>query len=270
MQGCSVGLIFEKLLCLQNKEVDKSDAASVTEPMPSGEIRVESLLDTLLWATHKFGSLSQVMTRMWEASEKIGEASCTLGPKIEGQQQTLTRVNCSLKEHMLSQGKLLGEASVTATKSFEVLASLCEGVDGLQETQKETNTLFRELIEGQKMALKEATKAPTTAPAFPPQIQPSWQWSYPARCASCIPELGISRNWSSQNPRDRFATASHGTQCGSTGGRYASYANDPDGTEALEREGPPGFPPPGFKRVRLASGQYMTVPQGWAPDESHL
>ena len=43
-------------------------------------------------------------------------------------------VNCSLKEHMLSQGKLLGEASVTATKSFEVLASLCEGVDGLQET----------------------------------------------------------------------------------------------------------------------------------------
>lgn len=67
---------FEKLIGLQNQDIDRSEALSVSEPgLPqSGEIRIESLLDTLVWATHKFGNVSQALTRICEASERIGEA----------------------------------------------------------------------------------------------------------------------------------------------------------------------------------------------------
>ena len=63
--------------------------------------------------------------------------------------------NCSVKEHLLSHGELLGEAAVTATK---VLSTLVEGVDALNKTQEETNGLLRELVEGQKLALEKATR----------------------------------------------------------------------------------------------------------------
>ena len=66
---------FEKLISLHNKELDRSEAASLAEPGPPSEVRVETLLDNFLWAANKFGALSQVMQRMGEAAEKIGEAS---------------------------------------------------------------------------------------------------------------------------------------------------------------------------------------------------
>ena len=90
MFGCCY---FEKRISLHNKELERSDGASLAEPGPPSEVRVESLLDTLLWATNKFGALSQVMQRMGEAAEKIGEASCALGPKIDSQHMSLTRMS---------------------------------------------------------------------------------------------------------------------------------------------------------------------------------
>lgn len=84
--------------------------------------------------------------------------------------------NCSVKEHLLSHGKLLGQAAVTATKSFEVLSTLVEGVDALNKTEEETNGLLRELVEGQKLALEKATKGGVTPPAggmAPPVFPPS-------------------------------------------------------------------------------------------------
>ena len=76
----------------------------------------------------------------------------------------------------MSQGKLLGETSVTATKCMEGLASLCEGFDGLQEGQKETNTLLRELIECQKTALKEPVQPQVAAP---PLMNPGFSSATP-------------------------------------------------------------------------------------------
>ena len=64
---------FEKLVCLQNMSQDRSDTGtgSVSGPMPvpSGEIKVEALLDTLAWAVNRFGQLATIISKVQEAAE---------------------------------------------------------------------------------------------------------------------------------------------------------------------------------------------------------
>ena len=70
---------FEKLVSLQNLEPDRSDTGTQSMsdpvPIPTGDLKVESLLDTLVWATNRFGMLSSVMVKMAEAANQVSEAS---------------------------------------------------------------------------------------------------------------------------------------------------------------------------------------------------
>ena len=86
---------FEKLVCLQNMAHDRSDTGtgSISDPLPvpSGEIKVEALLDTLAWAVNRFGQLSTVIAKIQEAASSMAESSGSLNPKVEAQQQSLVR-----------------------------------------------------------------------------------------------------------------------------------------------------------------------------------
>ena len=84
---------FEKLIALRDREPDRSEEASLAEPGPPSEVQVESLLDALLWAVNKFGALSSVTQKLAEAAEKVSEASCALGPKVDNQHMSLTKMS---------------------------------------------------------------------------------------------------------------------------------------------------------------------------------
>ena len=79
--------------------------------------------------------------------------------------------NISIKDHLLSQGKLLGETSVLAGKTLDAIANACEGIVAMNETQKESNLLLKELVAGQKLAMDRVVSGgghASTAAAFPP------------------------------------------------------------------------------------------------------
>ena len=61
-------------------------------PTPSGDLKVESLLDTLVWATNRFGMLSSVTIKMTETASQISEVSGMLNPKLETQQQSIVKM----------------------------------------------------------------------------------------------------------------------------------------------------------------------------------
>ena len=88
---------FEKLVSLQNLEPDRSETgtASMSDPMPvpSGELKVETLLDTLVWATNRFGQLSSVVAKIQEAASQMSEASGVLNPKVEAQQASMVKTS---------------------------------------------------------------------------------------------------------------------------------------------------------------------------------
>ena len=177
-------------------------------------------------------------------------------------------VNVSVKELLMSQGKNIGENLLTtmklvetATKSLEIAKNTYEGLVALNDsykegtsTMKESNQLLRELIEGQKMALRQpgirASQqnsppepfAPAPAPMGPPGVA-----SVPAAFQAAplnptrIPGTILPRppNWPGVSAEATPSTPAH------------------------EEEDPVT---PGFKRVKLADGSTMTIPKGWQPD----
>ena len=46
-----------------------------------------------LGAVNKFGSLSSVMQTLAECAEKVGEASASVGPKVENKNLALTKMS---------------------------------------------------------------------------------------------------------------------------------------------------------------------------------
>ena len=79
--------------------------------------------------------------------------------------------NISIQDHLLSQGKLLGETSVLAGKTLDAITNACEGILAMNETQKESNLLLKELVAGQKLAMDRVVTGgghASTAAAFPP------------------------------------------------------------------------------------------------------
>ena len=166
----------------------------------------------------------------------------------------------------MSQGKLLGETSVTATKCMEGLASLCEGFDGLQECQKETNTLLRELIECQKTALKEPVPPQVAAP---PLMNPGFSSAAPSGGlpAAYQNAPGTPKILGADLPRPPLAPANAASQAATMPAGGGSTPTTPApatlGTATFQTEAPQGF-----KRVRLATGGYLTVPSNWMPEES--
>ena len=76
--------------------------------------------------------------------------------------------NISTKEQLLSQGKVLGENNALLTKGLEHSQRTYEGLVALNENVKEGNQLLKELIEGQRMALRQATQNIVRQQTSPP------------------------------------------------------------------------------------------------------
>ena len=84
---------FEKLVMLHNGEPDQSEETASMPPGPPSDIKVESLLDTLLWAVAKFGSLSATMQKLAELADKIRESNAALGPKVDNQNLAIAKIS---------------------------------------------------------------------------------------------------------------------------------------------------------------------------------
>ena len=81
---------FEKLLQLSNAEVDRSTEDSPAEVAPpTQEVKTEALLDTLVWATHRFGGVSKALSQISEAATKICDSASSLGPAMTDQTNSL-------------------------------------------------------------------------------------------------------------------------------------------------------------------------------------
>ena len=294
---------FEKLVALENLAVDRSEGLSSLSnpfPTPAKEVTVESLLDCLVWATNKFGQLSAVIEKVQGAASSMAESSGSVCPKLDAQQNSLLRmsdailglaahikvngdqgppllkevkaiqkqldncawqlsgsgaklVNASLKELMMSIAKVLSECSAHLAKGVDHSQRTYEGMIALNENVKEGNQLLKELVEGQRMSLRHATQnlaqQVPTLPTPPPAPTPPVSMGSPG--ASAIPAAF-------QNP--------------ALGGGKLAGTNLPQPPPVPERNpgGTPATPmddpAPGFKKVKLADGSFMTIPKGWQPD----
>ena len=169
-------------------------------------------------------------------------------------------VNVSVKELLMSQGKNIGENTANTAKSLEILKNMYEGLVALNDsykegtsTMKESNNLLKELIEGQKMALRQPglrmaqqTSTPEPIPPAPMTMGTPGTASVPAAFQAAPPNL--SRIPGTTLPRPPLWPRSHSEGTPSTP------------TEEVDPVAP------GFKRVKLADGSVMTVPKGWQSD----
>ena len=292
---------FEKLVALENMSVDRSeDTGSLSNPMPTSarEVTVESLLDCLVWATNRFGQLASVIGKVQDAATSMAESSGVVNPKLDAQHTSLLRmsdgllalaanikvngeqgapilagikalqkqlencawqvsgsgaklVNVSVKELLMSQGKNIGENTVNTAKSLEILKNMYQGLVALNDsykegtsTIKESNTLLKELIEGQKMALRQ------------PGVRMAQQTSTPEPFPPIPMTMGLQE-------LDLFLPRIPGTKLPRPPGWQESQ---PAGTPSTPTE--EADPAPGFKKVKLADGSFMTIPKGWQPDPS--
>ena len=289
---------FEKLLQLSNAEVDRSTEDSPAEVAPpTQEVKTEALLDTLVWATHRFGGVSKALNQISEAATKICDSASSLGPAMTDQTHSVARIsegllaltahvkvngdnagpilnvlrqlsknvenatwqvagsgklsNISMKEQLLSQGKVLGESNALLAKGVENSQRTHEGVIALNENVKEGNQLLKELIEGQRIAIRHAAQniAQQQASTPPPLQAPPVSMGSPG--ASTIPAafqnpaLGVGKIPGTSLPQPPAVPERH-----------------PGVTPAT----PMDDPAPGFKKVKLADGSVLTIPKGWQPD----
>ena len=167
--------------------------------------------------------------------------------------------NISIKDHLLSQGKLLGETSVLAGKTLDAITNACEGILAINETRKESNLLLKELVAGQKLAMdRVVTGGALPGAAFPPMAP-----SPPNPVGGAGHSTGVPAAFGGVGGIDPVPCIP-GTNLPQPPLVPAAPASVPAslGTSAMEREAPPGF-----KRFRLANGQYLTVPESWTPED---
>ena len=268
---------FEKLLQLSNAEVDRSTEDSPADVAPpTQEVKMEALLDTLVWATHRFGGVSKALSQISESATRICDSASSLGPAMTEQTHTVAKlsegllaltahvkvngdnagpmlagikalqkqmencswqisgsgaklINVSVKELLMSQGKNIGENTTNTAKSLEILKHMYEGLVALNDsykegtsTMKESNTLLKELIEGQKMALRQPgirmaqqTSTPEPIPPAPMTMGAPGTASVPAAFQAAPPTL--SRIPGTTLPRPPFVA-------GISFRRYAQHA----------------------------------------------
>ena len=162
--------------------------------------------------------------------------------------------NISIKEHLLSQGKLVGETSVLTGKALEAIQNTYEGIVAMNENQKEGNSLLKELIEGQRIALRQATQNILQ--------QTSAQQPYQAPSVAMGSQGTSTIPAAFQNPPPAVAKIP-GTNIPHAA---AIAARSKPGTAPTTPAEDSERMAPGFKRVKLADGQYMTIPKNWQPD----
>ena len=159
--------------------------------------------------------------------------------------------NISMKEQLLSQGKVLGESNALLAKGVENSQRTYEGVIALNENVKEGNQLLKELIEGQRLAIRHsAQKIAQQQAATPPPLQaPPVSMGSPGvstiPAAFQNPALGVGKIAGTSLPQPPAVPERH-----------------PGVTPTT----PMDDPAPGFKKVKLADGSTMTIPKGWQPD----
>ena len=179
---------FEKLVCLQNMSQDRSDTGtgSVSDPMPvpSGEITVEALLDTLAWAVNRFGQLATVISKVQEAATSMAASSGLLNPKLDAQHTSLVR---------MADGLLALSANIKVNS--EHAGPMLAGIKALQKQMencswqisgsgaKLVNVSVKELLMSQGKNIGENT-ANTTRQALPNE----------ALCTSTRKQEGITRS----------------------------------------------------------------------------
>ena len=292
---------FEKLVALENLAVDRSEGMSSLSnpiPTPAKEVTVESLLDCLVWATNKFGQLSSVIEKVQGAASSMAESSGSVNPKLDAQQNSLLRmsdailalaahikvngdqgppllkevkaiqkqldncawqvsgsgaklVNVSLKELMMSSAKVLSECSAQLAKGVDHSQRTYEGMIALNENVKEGNQLLKELVEGQRISLRHAAQnlaqqqAPTPLSALAPPVSMGSPGASTIPAAFQNPALGGGKIAGTSLPQPPPVPERH-----------------PGGTPSTPMDGPA----PGFKKVKLADGSFMTIPKGWQPD----
>ena len=313
---------FEKLLQLSNAEVDRSTEDSPADVVPpTQEVKMEALLDTLVWATHRFGGVSKALTQISESATRICDSASSLGPTMTEQTHTVAKlsegllaltahvkvngdnagpmlagikalqkqmencswqisgsgaklVNVSVKELLMSQGKNIGENTANTAKSLEILKHMYEGLVALNDsykegtsTMKESNNLLKELIEGQKMALRQpglrmAQQTSTLEPIPPAPVTMGTPGT-----ASVPAPVTMGTPGTASVPAAFQAAPPNLTRIPGT------ILPRPPLWPVSHSEGTPSTPPeevdpvaPGFKRVKLADGSVMTMPKGWQSD----
>ena len=81
---------FEKLLQLSSAEVE--DSPDEMSP-PTREVKTEALLDTLIWATHRFGGVSKALSQISEAATKICDTASGLCPSMADQTNSVVKLS---------------------------------------------------------------------------------------------------------------------------------------------------------------------------------
>ena len=170
--------------------------------------------------------------------------------------------NISIKEHLLSQGKLVGETSVVAGKILEAAQHTYEGIVAMNENQKECNGLLKELVAGQKLAMERvATGGGQASSAAVPPMSPS----HPTPAGGAGHSTGIPAAFGGVGGTDPVRRI-RGTNLPQPPLAPVAPASAPAtlGTTGMERDRAVA---PGFKRTRLENGQYPTVPESWIPED---
>ncbi|CAK8996205.1 unnamed protein product [Durusdinium trenchii] len=80
----------EKLVTLQNLAADTSEDTASMPPRP--DIKIESLLGTLLLSVAKFGSLSAATQKLADLAGQIGTSNAEMGSKVDNQNLAITKI----------------------------------------------------------------------------------------------------------------------------------------------------------------------------------
>ena len=152
---------FENLVSLQNLEPDRSETGtqsmSNSMPIPTGELKVESLLDTLVWATNRFGMLSSVVAKIGESARQMSEASGVLNPKMEAQQQAMIKMSEGLLA-LAAHIKVTGDSAVPVTSALKGIAKSVENATWqLSGSGKVTNISIKDLLLSQGKLVGETS-----------------------------------------------------------------------------------------------------------------
>ena len=144
--------------------------------------------------------------------------------------------------------------------SLEATQNAYEGIVAMNENQKEGNLLLKELVAGQKLAMDRVAAGggqASSAGTFPPAPP-----AHPILAGGAGHSTGVPAAFGGVGGTDP-APRIPGTNLPQPPLAPAALAGAP--ATLMEREAPQGF-----KRFRLANGQYLTVPESWIPEDPSI
>ncbi|CAK9064447.1 unnamed protein product, partial [Durusdinium trenchii] len=127
---------FEKVSQLAARGPDESRSETeMGDPCPAvaGEIKLETVLDTLLWAVNKFGGLSNALKQVSEFNANMDKRRADLDEKLQKQYDAGSGKQsiASVKESIIVLGKLVTDMSEVSRQATSL--------ESLNANAKETN-----------------------------------------------------------------------------------------------------------------------------------